>query len=192
MAIIAVADGETQTVADGETAEGGPILLDGTLALDGTLEAGEATATTTVTAGATATGVPAKEKAVQTAVTVGSDIGRIWTVADGETITRRDGSDEIATQVRLDGTVNLDGELRFETSTAPSAEKDTATAVTAGAAMTGDTDGEKDVRTTVEAGAIAINVIKGVRPLRRRTTTEIDNTRRTDYSTQGTGETTGD
>ena len=124
------------------------------------------------------------------------------TIADGETVTIADGETETASLVNIDGTLNLNGTLNIAPGSLAAsaaagvtvtdtlgAEAALQVAAAAGVTVADTLGAEAGLTTDAAAGLTATPDLDTLVPLRRRTTTTIDNTRRDDFSVQGTGET---
>jgi len=72
MALLRVADGETETIAVGETRSAGPINVEGTLNVAGTLNVGTVSLTATAECGAVGSGSISKAKLLAGTVEAGA------------------------------------------------------------------------------------------------------------------------
>jgi len=124
----------------------------------------------------------------------------IFQVDDGETVTIPAGETETDGPINLNGTLNLDGTFNTAESTISGAaglglagvgnlsgEKSVVGLAGLGATATGTVSGEKVVEASAGLGLTATGTLDSLVPLRRQNAFDIDNTRESDFTTQGTG-----
>ena len=169
MAVIDIGTGETVTVDAGESLDGGPMALDGTLNLDGTTNLGETPISGDALAGVTATGLLSDVPAAGIAGVV-----RAGTTATADT------SAEFALIGSADAGATALGRL--------AGEKHITALANAGSLSTTALRGERNIVALANAGALTTGDVTGIVPLRRSTSFGIDNTRRDEFDTQGTGD----
>lgn len=185
-----ISAGGSETIEAGTAKYGEPLNLDGTLFLDGTAYVTQ-TATQAAAGDAAATGT-GDTLAERTTAGAGEGVARgqydDLVVPAGDTETIAAGAERLADTVFVDGSLNLDGELLVAGGLTDALAERTTAGAGEGVA-TGDADALAE-RLTLAAGvgvALGSADVFPFNSLARINKRGIDNSRRDDFSVQGTG-----